>query len=169
MFPQHCQSRSGDCQNVTRLMPNLHRPPDKTRRSCLRRVRRCELSLETVWQSLDSQPIDHPRRLAFSEEILVWSYATVHRVSTFSWHTTSLRVGGRAARRSCLPGLRRGGGGRQAFATVLSCLVWRCEFSRPDCPTAAFCVCSLTVTKLRTATGTIVTMSHKTVQIYTFS
>ena len=35
----------------------------------------------------------------------------------------SLRVGGRAARRSCLPGLRRGGGGRQAGAAVLSCLV----------------------------------------------
>jgi len=37
----------------------------------------------------------------------------------FAWRTTSLRVGGRAARRSCL---RRGGGGRQAGATV--CLVW---------------------------------------------
>ena len=37
----------------------------------------------------------------------------------------SLRVGGRAARRSCRPGLRRGGGGRQAGATVVSCLVWR--------------------------------------------
>jgi len=45
----------------------------------------------------------------------------------FAWRTTSLRVGGRAARRSCLPGLRRGGGGRQAGAAVLSCLVWRCE------------------------------------------
>ena len=43
----------------------------------------------------------------------------------FAWRTTSLRVGGRAARRSYLPGLRRGGGGRQAGATVLSCLVWR--------------------------------------------
>jgi len=42
---------------------------------------------------------------------------------------TSLRVGGQAARRSCLPGLRRGGGGRQAGATVLSCLVWRCELA----------------------------------------
>jgi len=47
-----------------------------------------------------------------------------------AWRTTSLRVGGRAARRSCLPGLRRGGGGgRQAGATVLSCLVWRCELA----------------------------------------
>jgi len=36
----------------------------------------------------------------------------------FAWRTTSLRVGGRAARRSCLPGLRRGGGGRQAGATA---------------------------------------------------
>ena len=45
----------------------------------------------------------------------------------FAWRTTSLRVGGRAARRSCLPGLRRGGGGRQAGAAVLSCLVWRYE------------------------------------------
>jgi len=47
----------------------------------------------------------------------------------FAWRTTSLRVGCRAARRSCLPGLRRGGGGRQAGATVLSCLVWRCEIA----------------------------------------
>jgi len=46
----------------------------------------------------------------------------------FAWRTTSLRVGGRAARRSYLPGLRRGGGGRQAGATVL-CLVWRCELA----------------------------------------
>ena len=50
----------------------------------------------------------------------------------FAWRTTSLRVGGWAARRSCLPGLRRGGGGRQAGATVLSCQVWRCKLSRPD-------------------------------------
>jgi len=40
----------------------------------------------------------------------------------FAWRTTSLRVGG-------LPGLRHGGGGRQASATVLSCLVWRCELT----------------------------------------
>jgi len=33
------------------------------------RVRRCELSLETVRQSLNSQPIDHRRRVAFSEEV----------------------------------------------------------------------------------------------------
>jgi len=45
---------------------------------------------------------------------------------TFSWHRTSLRVGGRAAGRSCLPGLCRGGG-RLAGAAVLSCLVWPCE------------------------------------------
>jgi len=49
----------------------------------------------------------------------------------FAWRTTSLCVSGRAARRSCLPGLRRGGD-QQAGATVLSCLVWRCELSRPD-------------------------------------
>ena len=30
--------------NVVMLMPNSHRPPDKTRRSCLCRIRRCELS-----------------------------------------------------------------------------------------------------------------------------
>ena len=47
----------------------------------------------------------------------------------FAWRTTSLRVGGLAARRSCLPGLRRDGGGRQAGAAVLSCLVWRCELA----------------------------------------
>jgi len=37
----------------------------------------------------------------------------------FTWRTTSLCVGGRAASRSCLPGLRSGGGGRQAGTTVL--------------------------------------------------
>ena len=46
----------------------------------------------------------------------------------FAWRTTSLRVSGRAATRSCLPGLHRGGG-RQAGAMVLSCLVWRCELA----------------------------------------
>ena len=51
----------------------------------------------------------------------------------FAWHTTSLRVGGRAARRSCLAGLRRGGGDRQAGATVLSCLVWRQVRSASEC------------------------------------
>jgi len=51
------------------LMPNSHRPPDTTRQCCLCRVRRCELSLETVWQSLHSQPIDHPSRVAFSGEV----------------------------------------------------------------------------------------------------
>ena len=45
----------------------------------------------------------------------------------FAWRTTSLRVGGRAARRSCL---RRGGGGRQAGATVVSCPVRRSEVAR---------------------------------------
>jgi len=49
-------------------------------------------------------------------------------VFTFSRRTTSLRVGGLAAGRSCLPGLRRGGG-RQAGVTVLSSLVWLCELT----------------------------------------
>ena len=44
----------------------------------------------------------------------------------FAWRTTSLRVGGRAARRSHL---RRGGGGRQAGAAVVTCLVWLCELA----------------------------------------
>ena len=43
-------------------------PPD-TRQCCLCRVRRCELSLETVWQRLNSQPIDHPRRVTFSKDV----------------------------------------------------------------------------------------------------
>jgi len=34
-----------------------------------------------------------------------------------------------AARRSCLHGLRRGGGGRQAGVTDLLCIVWRCELT----------------------------------------
>ena len=31
--------------------PIQNRPPDKTRRSCLCRISRCKLSLETVWRS----------------------------------------------------------------------------------------------------------------------
>jgi len=54
--------------------------------------------------------------------------------------TTSLRVGGRAARRSCMSGLRRGGGGRQAGAAVLSCLVWRCELTARQVRSASECV-----------------------------
>jgi len=42
----------------------------------------------------------------------------------FAWCTTSLRVGGRAASRSGLPGLRRGGGGRLAGAAVLSIVLY---------------------------------------------
>ena len=49
----------------------------------------------------------------------------------FARRTTSLCVGGRAARRRCLPGLHRGGGGRQAGATVLSCLVF-CSVLQPS-------------------------------------
>jgi len=54
-------------------------------------------------------------------------------------HVYILRVVGRAARRSCLPGLLRGSGGRQAGTRVLSCLVWWCELSRLNRPTSAFC------------------------------
>jgi len=57
----------------------------------------------------------------------------------FAWCTTSLRVGGRAARRSCLPGLRCGGG-RLAGAAVLSCLVWRCELIARQVRSASECV-----------------------------
>ena len=64
--------------------------------------------------------------MAFSEEI----YRPNHTQQSttclhFAWRTTSLRVGGRAA----TPGQRRGGGGRQAGATVLSCLAWRCKLA----------------------------------------
>jgi len=61
-------------------------------------------------------------------------------VFTFSCRTTSLRVSDRAARRSCLPGLRCGGGGRQAGAAVLSCLVWRCEMTAGQVRSASECV-----------------------------
>ena len=96
---------------AVRLMPNSHRPPDTTRRSCLCRVRRCELSLETVWQRLNSQLIDHPRRVTFTEEVQALSYAAVITPTAclhFAWRTTSLRVGGLAARPNCMAGLRRG-------------------------------------------------------------
>jgi len=99
------------------------------------------LSLETVWQSLNSQPIDHPRRVAFSEQVLRFSHTQQSTACLqFAWRTTSMRVGGRAARRSCLPGMRRGGGGRQADATVLSCLVWRCELTTGQVRSASECV-----------------------------
>jgi len=58
----------------------------------------------------------------------------------FARRTTSLRVGGRAARRSCLPGLRRGGGGRLAGQTILSCLEWRCELTAGQVHSALECV-----------------------------
>ena len=120
-------------------MPNSHRTPDKTRRSCLLcRVRRCKLSVETVRQSPNSQLIN----------VVAWRLVKQFRFSYmqqstsclhFAWRTTSLRVGGRVARRSCLPGLRCGGG-RQAGATVLSCLVCPCELSRRDKCNASECV-----------------------------
>jgi len=73
----------------------------------------------------------------------------------FSWRTASLRVGGRAARHSCLPGLRRGGG-RQAGGAVLSCLVWRCELiagkvrSASECVRRSHCAAQHALTRHRT-------------------
>jgi len=58
-------------------------------------------------------------------------------VFTFSWCTMSLRVGDRAARRSCLPS---GGGGRQAGTAVLLLLVWQCEFTTGQVRSASECV-----------------------------
>ena len=49
---------------------------------------------------------------------------TVKKFRFMQQSTVAVCVGGRETRRSCLPGLRRGGGGRQAGATVLSCRVW---------------------------------------------
>ena len=60
------------------------------------------------------------------------------RVYIFSWRTTSMHVGGRAARRSCLPGLHRGGG-RLAGAAVLSYLLRRCEFTAGQVRSALEC------------------------------
>ena len=40
------------------LVPNSHRPPDMTRRSCLCRIRRCELSLKTQSLSKSEQSAD---------------------------------------------------------------------------------------------------------------
>jgi len=51
------------------LRPNSHRPPDTTKQRCLCRIRRCELSLATVWQSPNSLRMDDIRRVAFSEEV----------------------------------------------------------------------------------------------------
>ena len=73
--------------------------------------------------------------MAFSEE--VWTYATVFTFLRVVQRRCVWAVGGGV---HCLPGLRRGGGGRQAGATVFSCLVWLCDLSLPDSPTSAFCV-----------------------------
>ena len=65
LYPLHlCYDQAWDGQTNTRvdeskasrgrLKSNSHRPPDTTKQCRLCRVRRCELSLETVWQSLDS-------------------------------------------------------------------------------------------------------------------
>ena len=51
-------------------MPSSHRLPDKTRQDSGQcRARQCELSLDIIWQSLNNWPIDHPHRVAFSEEV----------------------------------------------------------------------------------------------------
>jgi len=53
----------------------------------------------------------------------------------FVWRTTSLRVGGRAARRSCLPGLRRDSWRRRSTgrrdSLVVSGVAVRTECARP--------------------------------------
>ena len=91
---------------AVRLMPNSHRPPDATRRSCLCRVRRCELSLETVWQRLNSQLIDHPRRV---------DCETVGIPSLMSRKTLGILDGGRGGgvdrswRRRGVKGVDKGG------------------------------------------------------------
>jgi len=65
--------------------------------------------------------------------------------------TTSLRVGGRAARRSCLLCLRRGGGGRLAGAgraAVLSCLVRTIKVrSASECVRRSHCAARHTPTQ----------------------
>jgi len=72
------------------FMPSLHRPPNITRQSCLCRIRWCELSLETVWRSLNVAWHLHvakkfrPSRMQQSLHL--------HRVCIFAWHTTSLLV-----------------------------------------------------------------------------
>jgi len=88
----------------------------------------------------------------------------------FAWRTTSLRVGGRAARRSGLPGLRRGGGGRLAGATVLTCLVWRCELtagqvrSASECVQRSHCAARYTPTQNALVGSTHFTTPHQTRQ-----
>jgi len=62
LLERHCERRVSAgivsylarCETDCFVMPSSHRPPDATRRSCLRPIRRRELSLETVWQSLNS-------------------------------------------------------------------------------------------------------------------
>jgi len=78
-------------------------------------IRQCELSLETVWQSLNSWLVDHPRRVAFKFR---FSHMQQFTACLHFCVTYDVRVGGRSARCSCLPDLRRGGG-RQAGARVV--------------------------------------------------
>jgi len=118
-------------------MPISEHPPYTTRWSCLCHMRQCEFSrpsgkvwtvsrwiILVVWHLVKKFRFSHMQQ----------STACLH----FAWCTTSLRVGGRVARHSWLPGLCRGGG-RQAGATVLSCLVWRCELTAGQVHSASEC------------------------------
>ena len=77
-------------------------------------------------------------------------YATVHSVFSYCMAYNVSR----AARSSCLPGLRRGGGGRLAGATVLSCLVMTAGQVRlaPECVRRSQCAARHIPTQARRRT-----------------
>jgi len=105
-------------------MPNSHRPPDNTRRSCLCRIRRCELSLDSRDRLAKSEQLADPRRVAFSRRSSGYVIcSSPQRAYILGGVQRRCVSGGGATRRSCLPGVRRGGGGRQAGARRSS-LVW---------------------------------------------
>ena len=68
----------------------------------------------TLLDGHQEELVDHPCRVTFSEEVRASSQAGVITPTVclhFAWCTTSLRVGGLAARPSCLASLLHGGSG----------------------------------------------------------
>jgi len=72
------------------------------------------------------------------------------------------------ARRSCLPGLRRGGGGRLAGAAVLSCLAWPGELTAEQVLSASECVRRSHCATGRTPTQTRHGHANKQVSLQVF-
>jgi len=126
-------------------MPNSHRPPENTTRSCLRRVRRCELSrpvsecvrrshrqclrrpthsdAERTCQAVGPTQFTPPHQTRQDGPVCVVSGAPVwiERVQTSNFLSATVLT--------CRESNSRRRSGRDSDKTVLSCLAWRCELA----------------------------------------